>query len=128
MEKGRRGFTLMEAVVAIAVVVIVSFAALTLALASVRAEERAVRLNEASILAENAVECYRAARDFEEFVALLEASGNGNVIRGNGGADVTIERPGYTVEMDCGATFGTGIVIRGVDDGEEFYKVTWPGQ
>lgn len=122
MKARKRGFTLMEAVVAIAVVVIVSFAAMTLALASVRAEERAVRLNEVSILAENAVECYRASQNFPEFVDLLEASGNGNVIDGNGGADVTIERSGYTVEM----TLGNGILITGRDgNGNEFYTLSW---
>ena len=125
MKAGRRGFTLMEAVVAIAVVVIVSFAAMTLALSSVRAEERAVRLNEVSILAENAVECYRAAGDdVEAFKKLMVDSKNGEKVT-SGGNTVTLARRGYTVIM---AISDGGIVITAEDeDGKEFYELKWPG-
>ncbi len=122
--KGRkRGFTLLEAVVAITVVVLVSAAALTLALSSVRAEERALRLDEASILAENAVECYRAAGDdVDAFAALMVASDNGDIT--SEGNTVTLRRRGYTVIMELGG----GIVITAEDgDGKEFYRLEWPG-
>ena len=118
-----RGFTLLEAVVAIAVVLLVSGAALTLALSSVRAEERALRLDEISILSENAVECYRAAgNDAVAFTALIEASGNGAVTLT--GQTVTLQRRGYTVEM----TLGSSLTIVGLDaEGEPFYTLSYPG-
>ncbi len=123
MKGRRRGFTLLEAVAAIAVVVIVSAAALTLALSSVRAEERALRLDEVSILAENAVECYRAAKDFDEFATLIEDTENGDFE--SDGSTVTLRRRGYTVTMDIS---DSGIVIKGIDEDEtEFYRLEWPG-
>ena len=67
----RRGFSLVEVVVALAIIVIVSGAAISLIVSHSRLEARTVQTVEAASIAENAIECFRYANDGAEFIALM---------------------------------------------------------
>ena len=72
----RRGFCVAEVIVALAVIVTVSAAALTLIFAQIRTDTEAASVFAATNMAENAVECFRFARDTKEDLGeLLERCG-----------------------------------------------------
>ena len=58
----RRGFTVAELVVALAVILIVSSAAITFISVQTNTEARAIATVEATNMAENAIECFRFAK------------------------------------------------------------------
>ena len=59
--EGRRGFTIVELVVAMAIIVLVSGAAISLVTTQVRVDTQAIQVTEATNVAENAIECFRYA-------------------------------------------------------------------
>lgn len=63
----KKGFSLVEAVIALTVVVIVSFAALSLVLSSTTTKVNAVNKSKAQYFAYNALECFKASDDTTEF-------------------------------------------------------------
>ena len=72
----RRGISLVEVVVALAVITIISAAALSLVISSARVDANSLRSTQVMIAAENSLECYRFAGSDEEFAALLEKTGD----------------------------------------------------
>ena len=60
-EGNRRGFTIVELVVALAIIVLVSGAAISLVTTQVRVDTQAIQVTEATNVAENAIECFRYA-------------------------------------------------------------------
>lgn len=64
----RKGFSLLEALVSLTVVVIVSIATITLMLTSARLDGENMRSFEAHNQAENAVKCFRFAESENEFL------------------------------------------------------------
>lgn len=71
----KKGFSLVEAVIALSVVVIVSFAALSLVLSSTTTKVNAVNKSKAQYFAYNALECFKAsdsATEFENNIAFAE--------------------------------------------------------
>lgn len=67
----REGFTLMEAVIALTVIVAVSLTALSVALSAAAAKLTATERAEALRFADNVWECFKAADTEEEFLANL---------------------------------------------------------
>ncbi|MBP3592073.1 MAG: prepilin-type N-terminal cleavage/methylation domain-containing protein [Clostridia bacterium] len=108
----RRGFSLAEVVVAIAIIVIVSSASMTLIGVQARTEAKSVATVEATNIAENAIECFRYAQntgtDFESvFGYASSTTGEGTeadpYIIKKDGATVIIRITGNT--MTVNATF-----------------------
>lgn len=70
--KSRRGITLTETVIGIAIITLISAATLTLMLSQAKMRRKTVEVMEATAIAENALECYAHAGDVgEDFKVLL---------------------------------------------------------
>lgn len=69
--RSRRGITLVEVVVALTIIVIVSGAAIALISSHTKLEARTVQAVEAANIAENAIECFRYAKDDEAFYSVF---------------------------------------------------------
>lgn len=74
--RSRRGISLVEVIVALAVITIISTAALSLVISSARVDANSLRSTQVMMAAENVLECYRFAESKEEFAALLEKTGD----------------------------------------------------
>ena len=74
--RSRRGISLVEVIVALAVITIISTAALSLVISSARVDANSLRSTRVMIAAENALECYRFSDSNDEFVALLRKTGD----------------------------------------------------
>jgi len=71
----KNGFTLAESIVAIAIVSLVSITAVTLILSSTHTTRSAVHKAQAQYFAEDALACFRAAEDADQFVDAMEFCG-----------------------------------------------------
>ena len=114
--RSRRGISLVEVVVALAVITIISAAALSLVISSARVDANSLRSTQVMMAAENALECYRFAESKEEFAALLEKTGD---YKGSDGVFVLTEKS-YTITVnytDMQLTFSATD-----SDGKEIYK------
>ena len=69
----RRGFTVLEVVIALTVIVIVSASAFALIHSHIKLEQQSIQRIEATNIAENAIECFRFAKDEAEFKIAYEA-------------------------------------------------------
>lgn len=69
----RRGFTVLEVVIALTVITIVSASAFALIHSHLKLEKQSVQSIEATNIAENAIECFRFAKDEAEFKIAYEA-------------------------------------------------------
>lgn len=68
----KKGFSLAEVVIALSIILIVSLAAMSIALSSVSVTAKAVELSKAQGFAENALECFKAAENEAELRELIE--------------------------------------------------------
>jgi len=73
--RSRRGISLVEVVVALAVITIISAAALSLVISSARVDANSLRSTQVMMAAENVLECYRFAESELEFEKLLKKTG-----------------------------------------------------
>ena len=106
----RAGFSLMEAVIALAVIAAVSAATLTLIFSSVRIETEAFRSLHIHNEAKNAVECFRYADTEAEFENAIQKTGTYTV-----DGDVYMRKgDGYTVYLRVNFTDGT-LAVETVD-------------
>ncbi len=69
--KNKGGFSLVEVVIALAIIVMVAGAGLSITLSSITTKVKAINRTHAQYFAENVLECFKAADDAEEFEALL---------------------------------------------------------
>ena len=114
--RSRRGISLVEVVVALAVITIISAAALSLVISSARVDANSLRSTQVMIAAENSLECYRFAGSDEEFAALLEKTGDYKKVDG---AYVMTEKA-YVITVNY---TNTRLTFRATDgDGEEIYS------
>lgn len=77
--KNKGGFSLVEVVVAMAIIVVVSATTLTIAISSVNAKINAVNKTQAIYFADNVWECFKAAdtkEEFEQFLPLIDIQGD----------------------------------------------------
>ena len=114
--RSRRGISLVEVVVALAVITIISAAALSLVISSARVDANSLRSTQVMIAAENSLECYRFAESEEEFAALLEKTGDYKKVDG---AYVLTEKA-YVITVNYTDTKLTFSATDG--DGEEIYS------
>lgn len=75
-KKRKRGITIIETVIALTVISIISAAAITMVMASTRAEAKSVNSIHITIEAKNAVECFRYADNTDEMLDLLKKTNN----------------------------------------------------
>lgn len=93
--KKKRGFSMAEVVIALAVVVMVTFAALTLVLSSITVTRNAVNKSEAQDFASNVLECFLVTENLTDFinqVALAEDKSLGGGEAAEGGATAFVYR------------------------------------
>lgn len=74
--RSRRGISLVEVVVALAVITIISAAALSLVISSARVDANSLRSTQVMMAAENVLECYRFAEIEGDFADLLQKTGD----------------------------------------------------
>ena len=65
--KKNRGFSIAETAIALAIIAIVTAAALTVVMASISARVKATNISEAQDFAHNMLECFKAADNIDEF-------------------------------------------------------------
>ena len=75
-KRKRRGFSLVEVVIALTVITIISSAALSLVLSSAKSDDKALRTTQVMIAADNALECFEFADTEEEFATLIKKTGD----------------------------------------------------
>lgn len=74
--RSRRGISLVEVIVALAVIAIISTAALSLVISSSKVDANSLRSTQVMMAAENSLECYRFAENEEKFAELLGNTGD----------------------------------------------------
>lgn len=114
--RSRRGISLVEVIVALAVITIISTAALSLVISSARVDANSLRSTRVMIAAENALECYRFSDSEDEFVALLRKTGD--YIEADGSYVLTESSYAITVEYEDDSLRFTAID----SDGKEIYN------
>ena len=114
--RSRSGISLVEVIVALAVITIISTAALSLVISSARVDANSLRSTRVMIAAENALECYRFSDSEDEFVALLRKTGD--YIEADGSYVLTESSYAITVEYEDDSLRFTAID----SDGKEIYN------
>lgn len=119
----RRGFSLAEVVVAIAIIVIVSSASMTLIGVQARTEAKSVATVEATNIAENAIECFRYAQNTgTNFSEVFHLYGY-DTFKENNGAKVTVTKSGATVIIEIN---GDTMTVNATFAGDAiFEKITY---
>lgn len=68
----RKGITIMEMVIALTVIAIISGAALSIILSSIKVESRSAQIVEVTNLVESSIECFQYSENEEEYLKLLQ--------------------------------------------------------
>ena len=68
----RKGITIMEMVIALTVIAIISGAALSIILSSLKVESRSAQIVEVTNLVESSIECFQYSENEEEYLKLLQ--------------------------------------------------------
>lgn len=122
----RRGFTIAELVVALAIIVIVSATAIAIVNSQNTIYLRTVQTTEATNMAENAVECFRFAKgDAGKFKEAYERSLNGTDLvddTNNEKTDYTFEKNNMTVTITIE---GNTLTFLAVDGEKEILKESY---
>lgn len=71
----KKGFTMMETIIAIVVVSLVSVAAVTLLMTSIHTTRTAIHKTQAQYFAEDVLTCFRASENASQFVEAVEFNG-----------------------------------------------------
>lgn len=124
--KNKRGFTLMETVIALTIIVIVSVATLTIVLTSNLSTRRATERQVAAGYTADLVTCYRATDDPVAFFAAAAFALNipeRDIPELSDGEKTSIPDTALSVSVDWEANTMTAQVLRG--DSEVLSKVTF---
>lgn len=95
----RRGFTVLEVVIALTVITIVSASAFALIHSHLKLEKQSVQSIEATNIAENAIECFRFANNNKDFRETYEAVIGEELNAIDGGYEYTDDN-GLTVKFE----------------------------
>ncbi len=111
MNKTKRnsGFSIMETVIALAIIVIVTFAALTVVMSSISARVKQVNHSEAQDFAHNVLECFKASDDISELEANIKFAEGKDVTLTSSGTDIytyTSEKNNFTATITANFTNG----------------------
>lgn len=79
MNKNKRGYSLVEVVIALTVIVIVSISAISIMLSSITTKQHAINKSYAQNFADNVWECFKAADTEEDFIFLVGLSKDAEV-------------------------------------------------
>lgn len=121
MKRGTRGFSLVEAVIAMALILIISAAVLTMILSASRAQGREMAHHAASNRLSDIITVYRASESEDEFKENLAFA-----LGIEGALDLTSVplAEGYTAKIDCGETMT--ITVTDPKDKQKEYTFTNP--
>lgn len=119
----KRGITMMEVVIALVIITVVTAAVVTIMFVSVNIEAGTVTAIESANSAENAIECFRFAKNEEEFVEALNKTA---LYTSKTEGEYTSEGYGYTVTIIYHDTYFEYYAVAA--DGEEIYAFTFPQQ
>lgn len=112
--KGKRGFSLVEVVVALAVIVTVSVAAMSFIKTSSIASDRELAYSEARLYASNALEIFKYAKDEAQYTELVDK--------------LTKPDSGYVsvkITANYEATESTFTATATKQNGDELFKLTY---
>lgn len=70
-KRTKNGYSIVEVVIALSVIIAVSISAITIALSSSAAKSNAIAIGKGIRFAENIKECFKAAQDEEEFISYV---------------------------------------------------------
>lgn len=120
MRKTTRGFTLVEAVIAMALILIISAAVLTMMLSASRAQGREMAHHAASTHLADIITVYRASEDEAEFKTNLAFALGMDAVE----LDSVPLADGYTAKIVCGETMT--ITVTDPKDKQKEYTFTNP--
>ncbi len=118
----RRGITLVETVIALAMIGVILAAAASLMLSSVKAENRALDELHLAATAENAVECFRYAKDADELFAALLATDPDFV---KAGEAFLLYRGSCKITVSADFATNTIDIVAADRRGEEIYRISY---
>lgn len=98
-KRKKSGFTIVEAVIALTVIVLVSATALTIVLLSVSAKVVAVDKSQAQNFASDAWECFKASGTEEEFIENMRFAEGAELIFAGGACKYTSEEYKFVAEI-----------------------------
>lgn len=118
MRTDKRGISLIEVVVALALIALISASAFALVISSLRVENSAVRSNTITFIADDAYDCFRYAQDEEEFFSLLKKL-NPDFVRE--GDSIVLKKEDFIIEINVEKE--KKLLFRATDtDGQELYS------
>lgn len=123
--RSRKGLSLVEVMVALAVIAIISAAALSLVVSSSRLDAKSVKTAKVMMAAENALECFRYANNTKELSDLLNETGTFYI---SPDGKLVTSANGYVIHITVDETYNklTFIAYETNDEGkktnEEIYK------
>lgn len=116
--KNKRGISLAETIVAIALLTIVSVVIVTISVYSVRTERKNLRNMEVAVLSENAVDCFYFSDNIEQFSDLMEQTNSGYIYDNN---VFTLKKTNYQITLNLSADFKTLLITALDDTGKKIY-------
>ena len=124
MKKARRGFSLAEAVVALAVVVIITVAALTMVTSSIVATINATNKAEAQIFAQNVWECFKASENEDKFLENVEFAIDGTLME-QGINKYKYNADGFNAKIEVNSSFTELTVTVNDNKGEQIVSLNY---
>ena len=125
----RRGFSIVEVVIAIVVIGIVTIASITLLSRSIAIERQNVRNAEIKIYSENAIECFRFAEDRNGFFSLIKQVGSFKDENDDGVLEenekILLVKSDYTIAITLNIEYNN-IIVATTDSGStEIYRLEY---
>ena len=121
----RRGISLLETVIALAVISVISAATVTLIVASTKAEARILNDMYITNAAENAVECFQYAESSDELLALLQRTDAAYTASSEDPQRIFLTKSTYTVTVLADFVGNTVEIYATDEDGEEIYRLAY---
>lgn len=127
----RKGVTLAELIVALAIIMIVTLASITMMHSSIKIEVRASAIIEANKSVETIVECFEFSSDASEFKNLLESIEGYDIVteeildsenNPTGYTIYTLERGSYSITIKHDTSINKIEINATYSDGKDIYK------
>lgn len=120
----RKGVTLAELIVALAIIMIVTLASITMMHSSIKIEVRASAIIEANKSVETIVECFEFSSNDSEFETLLESIKDGNLTSTESDDIITytLERGAYSITIEHDTSINKIEINATYSDGKDIYK------
>ena len=129
MKTFKRGFSLLEAIIAIAVISIISVAAITMITQSIRVEKINIRDAEIKLLAENGIECFRFAENKQEFFELIKNTANFTDENNDGtlgdNERIILAKADYTIVFDVNLLYNNMMITAITSEGVNIFSLEY---